>query len=508
MSLQSSLSISSSGLAHINRQLAVVSQNIANAETAGYTKKTINGSSLTAAGQGMGVKSGLITRNVDEKLMADVNQRNATVAALTVRENLLSGIETAHGIVENGDSLGGLVGSLQNSFINLQGNPSSSAQQSEVVQAAASLATRINGIGQAVTTARQSAQDGLVSSVEGLNTALDDLGRLTKDIKSEKVAGRSTADLEDKRDAIMSQLSSLVGAKFVKQEDGGVLAYASGGSMLPLDGTKFSISQANVGPSAYYPGGGLPGITFQGRDVSANLTGGQIGEQLRMRDSTLPLYQAEIDEFAQKLASRFDEQGLKLFVSTGTNTVPAPSATPPTQTGYVGFAQTITINPAVMNQPSLLRDGTHPLSTADGNLIDFTPNPAGGPQDFTGVLDRIVDFTFGKEAAPGVPQQAFSTGGLGPQGNAYVPFNGGNSLADFSSALVASQTQDRAQTTSRLDTEISVQSLLQTQLSDSSGVNIDREMASMVTLQTSYSANARVLSAVQAMWDQLLSAVH
>ncbi len=508
MSIQSSLSIASSGLAHINRQLAMVSQNIANAESSGYTRKTINGLSITAAGQGMGVRSGLVTRLIDEKLQADVNQRNATVTALTVRENLLTGIETAHGVVENGDSLGGLVGSLQNSFIGLQGNPSSSAKQSEVAQAAASLVSRINTIGQSITTARQAAQDGLVSSVSTLNNALDSLSQLTKDIKSEMVAGRSVADLEDKRDAVMSQLSGLVGAKFVKQEDGGILAYTSGGSMLPLDGSKFSISEANVGPSSYYPGGGLPGITFQGQDVSANFTGGQVGEFLRMRDSTLPLYQSEIDEFAQNLASRFDEQGLRLFVANGTTSVPAPSSTPPIQSGYVGFAQTIVVNPDVMSKPSLLRDGTHALSTAGGDLIDFTPNPASGPQDFTALLDRIVDFTFGKESAPGVPHHAFATNGLGPQGNFHAPFNGGSSLADFSSALVASQTQDRAQTTSRLDVEASVQSLLQTQLSDQSGVNIDREMANMVALQTSYSANARVLSAVQAMWDQLLAAVH
>jgi flagellar hook-associated protein 1 FlgK len=40
-----------------------------------------------------------------------------------------------------------------------------------------------------------------------------------------------------------------------------------------------------------------------------------------------------------------------------------------------------------------------------------------------------------------------------------------------------------------------------------SGVDVDQEMAAMVMLQNSYAANARVMSAVQQMFEQLLGAV-
>jgi flagellar hook-associated protein 1 FlgK len=45
---------------------------------------------------------------------------------------------------------------------------------------------------------------------------------------------------------------------------------------------------------------------------------------------------------------------------------------------------------------------------------------------------------------------------------------------------------------------------LQQRLNDASGVNIDQEMAHLISLQTAYGANARVMTAVRDMIDSLL----
>jgi flagellar hook-associated protein 1 FlgK len=39
------------------------------------------------------------------------------------------------------------------------------------------------------------------------------------------------------------------------------------------------------------------------------------------------------------------------------------------------------------------------------------------------------------------------------------------------------------------------------------GVNIDTEMSNMIQLQNAYGANAKIISAVQSMWTQLLNMV-
>ena len=45
---------------------------------------------------------------------------------------------------------------------------------------------------------------------------------------------------------------------------------------------------------------------------------------------------------------------------------------------------------------------------------------------------------------------------------------------------------------------------LQQRFNDASGVNVDQEMSNLLTLQNSYAANARVMSAVKDMLDALM----
>ena len=63
------------------------------------------------------------------------------------------------------------------------------------------------------------------------------------------------------------------------------------------------------------------------RGHHGQLTGGQLGANITLRDTTLPTYQAELDEFSQNLASRFSAQGLTLF-SDPTGNVPAGGGMP------------------------------------------------------------------------------------------------------------------------------------------------------------------------------------
>jgi flagellar hook-associated protein 1 FlgK len=229
---------------------------------------------------------------------------------------------------------------------------------------------------------------------------------------------------------------------------------------------------------------------MNGVDVTRQITGGQIGANLTLRDVTLPTDQAELDEFSQNLASRFNAQGLTLFTDPAGN-VPSGGGTP-VQSGYVGFANTIQVNPDVLATPSLVRDGTP---------------PSGGPAGSTDLIMRVLNYTFGSESAPGVPQLASQTGGLGPGGTLSAPYTAPATLAGIASSLVSAQAADSARTSDQLTTDQAVQASLQSKLTATTGVSVDSEMALMVQLQNAYSANARVISAAEAMWSDLIGAV-
>lgn len=507
MSIDGALSIATGGLAAVSRELALVSQNVANANTPDYSREVSTLTSLTADGRGLGVHVGPATRLMDTVLQAAALQQNAVVTNLQTRQAALQAIDAAQGTPGDGTDLPNLLGKLQTAFSTLLNQPADQTQQRAVVAAAGTLAQGINGLSQAYAAQREAAQDGLVTSISTLNGAISTIGRLSDQIIALKGGGQSSADLENQRDAALRTVSELVDVKVLFQPNGDVVLSSSGGLSLPVHGADAALATAgaNLQPGTYYPGGGIPGITLNGVDVTRELTGGRIGAALTLRDQTLPTWQGELDEFAETLATRFDAQGLTLFTDSA-GAVPAGGGTP-VQSGYVGFAGTIQVNPAVQADPTLVRDGTTAIAGSATGASAFTPNPAGGPAGFTDMISRVLTYALGSEAQSGVPQPTAATTGLGPDGTLNAPYVAPLSLGDMATTLVAAQAQESSQASGQLATEQAVQSGLAARLSAVSGVNIDGEMAHMITLQNAYAANARVMSTVQALFQQLLGMV-
>lgn len=489
MSLDAALNIASSGLDSINRRMALVSHNVANAGTAGYVRETAVTTSQHAGGRGMGVRTGPALRELDERLQAEVFHAGAAAAGLETRSAALAAIDAVAGAPGSGQSLPDLLGTLRDSLSALSSSPESSTGQRQVVAQADALARGVNALAAEGDAQRQGAQDAVVADVGDLNATLRSLGGLSDRIMRGKAEGASTADLEGERDAQMARVSSLVDSKFLRQANGDLLVL-TGGLSLPLRSANgpFAISNASLGPAV--SGAAAPRVTLDGLDVTAQLKGGRIGANLELRDRTLPTMQAELDEFANTVATRFEAQGLRLF----TGTPPSPVGTG-AQAGYVGLAQAFQVNPAVLAAPQLVRDGTHAVG-------GFIPNPPGGPAGFTGLARRVLDGALGT-----TPALTAATGGLGPDGTLRARFAVPRTLAEFATSFSAAQAQESSESSVRLDVERGAAAALQSRLDEVTGVSVDAEMADLVRLQGAYAANARVIAAAQTMWDQLLNSV-
>ena len=453
MSLDGVIGIAGSGLDSVARRLAVVSQNVANANTPGYVRQMVPVAAASAGGIGMGVRTGAATRDLDTVLQADVFAAGASAAAQQARADALAAIDAASGTPGSGADLPGLLGALRDGLSALSGDPGNQARQSGAVQQAGALARGVNALAGTVADARQRAADGAVTDVGNANAALRSVGGLSRQIIEATSRGDSTADLQDQRDRALQTLSDLTGARFLRQPEGGVLVVA-GGLVLPTDADgaagPFSLASA-----AAAPGAAAPPLLLSGQDVTGRLPGGRLGAQLALRDETLPGLQAGLDGFAQSLAARFSNQGLALFTDPA-GAVPA--------TVQPGFAQTIRVSDAVAATPAVLRDGAGPAGAAGAS----------------GLLERVLDRVLG---------------------------SGANSLHAQARAISTTHAGLAAEAAARLDTDKAVQATLSAKLQSASGVSVDAELAELVTLQNAYAANARVLSATQAIWSGLLDAV-
>jgi flagellar hook-associated protein 1 FlgK len=508
MSLDAALLIARTGLLHTQRALAAAADDIANADTAGHTDKTVAGRAVQVEGWGIGVRSLAPRRDVDAALVAERDRSRAAAAAAELRLRLLQGIEAAHGTSAAADGLGDLMAALRTGFEDLRADPAEPGRQAGLLLRATALARRLNEISAAIGKARQEAQDGVVAEVARINASLREIAALTREIRDQIARTGEAAALEDQRDAAIARLSESLEVRALKREDGGLVLVARGGMVLPLDerADAFTTADATLGPSAFHgPGGTIPGILLGGVDVTRSLAGGRLAECVALRDQTLPRYQAEADIAAVNLAARFEGQGLRLFTDAA-GAVPDPLLPYP-GSAQLGFAGLIRVNPAVAANPALLRDGTHAVAGSPTGPSAFTPNPPGGPAGFTTLLDRILDFTFGGQAQPGVAWSPFATSGLGPDGTLSSPFGAPPTLEAHAALLTAVHTADRAAASEALAGARGLAEGLEARFAERSGVDVDAEMAAMVALQNAYAANARVLSTVQSMWDALLGAV-
>ena len=504
MSLDLALNIARSGLAAVQRGLAQNAQNVSNADTAGYTRKAVAQEALVAGDAPMGVRTAEARREVDAALLARLDISRGAAAAAAAREDLLSGVERAHGTGE-GDGLADALAGLRDGLIALRGAPADAGKQMAALEGARGVAEGLNRLSGAIGEARQRAQDGIVDEVAAANAALREIAGLTLKIKTS--GDGAAASLQDQRDRAIARLSESLEVHAVRQPGGDLLLVARGGAVLPLDPDRdvLAAGGATVAPGSSFAAGTLPSVTLNGIDVTGRLGGGRLGEYVSLRDSTLPRYQAEADVLAATLAGRLDAQGLRLFTDAD-GTVPDPAGAY-AGGAQVGFAGRIGLNPALEADPALLRDGTHAVAGSAGGPTAFAPNPAGGPAGFTALLDRVLDHGLGAQAAAGAPWPAIRTGGLGPDGTLASPFAAPTGLEGYAARVAAAQTGDRAAATEARAQAEGLRRVLEEKFGRQSGVNSDAEMAAMVGLQNAYAANARVLGTVQAMWDSLLAAV-
>jgi flagellar hook-associated protein 1 FlgK len=503
--LQGALSIASSGLANINLGLTVISQNIANASTPQYALESATQQSLSASGQDFGVQSGLVIAASDPALSAQVSSAVSQNAGAQTTSTALGILQPVLGTVGSGNDLGSQLTAVQSAFSSLLNDPSSATQQSAVVQSAAALATGINTLAHAYGSARQTAQDSLVTQVGQLNAALGSIGALSSKIVALQGLGQSTADLQNQRAQAEATVSGLIDARFVPQTNGDVAVLTSYGTQLPTNTPNpLSISTAQANATAYYPGGGLPGIVLDTTDITSQMVGGSIGANLTLRDQTIPTYQATLDEFAENLSNRFSAQGLNLF-SDSTGTIPQSTGTP-LQTGYIGYSAGITVNPAVTANPALVRDGTQAVAGSPTGASAFTPNST-GLAGFSTLINRVLTYALGSNAQDGVAQQAIVTTGLGATGTLNASFVAQQTLGQYANALTATQSTDSANATTESGDTQALATSLQNKLTGETGVNMDTELGQMVQLQNAYGANAKVISTIQAMFADVLAMV-
>lgn len=321
MSLILALNTALTGL-NINQQaLSVLSQNIANANTDGYTRKVLNQSATFVDGVGSGVKLEDITRKIDDYLQRAIQDQSAQLGKSTVMSTYLDRLQSLMGNPANGANLSATLQSFFNNVQSLAETPESSSARFNAVNAGVLLAKQVSTLASDLETLRFQADREIASEIQQVNSDLKELYSLNSSILNATTLGRSAPDLEDRRDHLLASISEKLTISVSYRGDGTVHVSTSGGIAL-LDDSVYQIEYQPAASASTFISNGVLGpmrvhtlnsdgslsstyaeITTSGAsgDVTTLLTNGSIRGLMDIRDSNIPNVLSQLDVLASNL---------------------------------------------------------------------------------------------------------------------------------------------------------------------------------------------------------------
>lgn len=449
MSLSSFLSIARSALAAQQRAMDVTGHNVANAQTAGYSRQR---ATLTAATPlwsawgtiGRGVSVANVTRVRDTFLDGSYRRESGSLGMATTLDSLLSQVEGAMG--EPSDT--GIAASLDDlfeGFADLANDPANSAVRDTVRQAATRLAQQLHQLDARIGQAQGDAVEQLRDGADEVNSLTARIADLNAQILAAGGSGQSAPDLQDQRDMLVDRLSELVAVRVVQHDDGtiGVLA---GDTLLVDAGAAQTLTVTASG------GGYGLGLASGG---PVDPQSGSLKALVDLNTELLPGLRAELDRFTAALVDEVN---------------------------------------------AVHRTGTTLGGASGADFFDSTRRTAGTIVLSADILASVDAIAASATGAAGDGSVALRLSALG---GASVGALGGRTLREFYTQFAASVGTDVAN--ARMDAE-AAQTLVDnadSQRTSISGVSLDEEMVALIAQQQAYGAAARLVNIADEMMDQL-----
>jgi flagellar hook-associated protein 1 len=618
MSLTQAMNAAVAGMRTTQTALALVSANVANAETPGYVRKTITQATTAAAGAGVSVRAAGINRELDQYLQRQLRTESSGGSYAELRSTFYSRLQSLYGDPGSESSLETIFNNFTTAVQALGTNPSDYSARTSVISSAEVLAQQLNGLTTDVQSLRSDAEQGIADSVASANDAMSRIAQINRQLATLQDSDASTATLLDQRDAYLDQLSKLMDIRVNEGTNNQVNVFTSSG--IQLVGTQAATleftpqgmmtpnAQWNADPDLCGVGTvALKSPTGGSMDLIAAkaIRSGKIAAYIEMRDDTLVEAQTQLDQLAASIAQTFSDYDIDgtavagppagfdiatgamqngnsihlTYTDTATGIEHAVTIMRVDDASVLPLANDVTADPkdrvigvdfsggmaSVVSQLNNAFNGRLVFSNPAGSTLRITDDGVGNSTDvdavsatltqtsLTGGMLQLPFFTDGNSVYSGAittsgsqltgfasrftvnpeliadPAKLVVYQSTGTQAGdparpsflydrltnaslAYSPETGvGSFETPYAGTLpsylrqVLSQQGDAADAASKLsEGQSMVVEALQQRFDDGSSVNIDQEMANLLTLQTSYAANARVMTTVRDMLETLM----
>lgn len=455
-----------SGLLAHRRALEVISHNIANARTEGFTRRRAELRPLGAVGAtGIWSNSGEaniggvevhgITRLRDELLDQQVRRELGAEAHANRARDILTNIEQLMPEPSD-DGVAARLAELWGAWEDAAARPNDTSSRQALLQTADNLATTFHQLAASMTALRSRLRSTLDTTVSQVNADAARVAELNSAIVAARSAGADAGDLEDQRDLIVDRLVKATGATTRAGENGSVDVFL-GGSTLVREVTAASLEAttgATLDPPLNTMGLNRVELRWSLDGYPVTNIGGDSAALLSGINEVVPTYLHDLDGLAAAVVGQVNAlhvtgHGLDPFNDVNLNFFDPTGVT----------AATIGLSADVAGQPgrvALAEGGSGDLDASLAHRIAALGDSAGGPD----ALHRSL-----------VARLA----------------------VDVSVAVNRAGVQSRISERAASEREAVV------------GVSLDEEMTNLIATQHAFEASSRVLTTVDEMLDQLIN---
>ena len=452
--LDSALSIVVGALDADQGALSVTTNNLANANTPGYDRQVVEFSESDPIQQGnLSFGSGVTLEQAQtvrsNVLQLQLNQETQTSGQL---DSFVSGMTQVESLFNEtaGTGLQAPLSAFFSSLQQLSTNPSDSSLRVGVISAAQNLATAFNQSSSALTTQQSDLNQSVEQSVSEVNTLTGQVAQLNNQISGITQSGEDPSALIEQRDVALQNLSNLIGISVIAGDSNNITVTTGNGAPLIVGDQSFALqTQTNTTT-------GMQDVFSQGQDITTQISAGQLGGQIEVRDQQIPSILNQLDTLASSIENSVNTQseaGYDVNGNPGTALFTAPPA------GGTGAAASMGV---VISDPSLVAASSDGTSGSNGNANALAAL----------ANQNIVD---------GQTPSNYYSGTV---------FQIGNAVSNATAEQTAAQ---------------QVTQQLQNQIGALSGVSLDEEAANLTKFQQAYDASARVVTIISELTQEAIN---
>lgn len=480
MTITSAFNSAMSGLTATSRGSQVVAENLSNALTPGYTRRTLN---LSTEAYMPGVRVGSVERMVDPGVLSARRGAESELAVANIHANFFSRMSDLVGIVDDETSITAQMSNFENALVEAISRPDSTGRLHDLSVKADVLVQSITDAAHGLNDMRIEADTNIGVQVERLNNALKEIEKLNARIVVAEAGGMDAATMHDQRSLLVDQVNEMIPVKIVQRDQGRIALFSTGGVTL-IDGKAAEVSFSPKGdmlPHMTIDNGLLSGLEIDGRPIgtdpaTSTVRGGTLIAQFDIRDVKAVEAQEDLDAMTVDLIERFQDPALDATIGATDAGIFTDEG------GFFDPANTIGISGRLELHDSVAMDGAAETWRFRDGLYAAAPGDPGDASLLHGYSDAL-------EAARPV-----SSIGLGTM-NA--------SASDISATLMGRFARDDNAAT-QLKTFASAGLTAMAQAEAGMGVDTDAELQNLMILERSYAANAKMLTTIDEMIETIL----